>query len=377
MCKDASVCEIDLQDGQSKILNANLMPYNLFLNPAANSIQERVANNEAFKEWCADRVLSIDRRHAKKILNELRLTQNQSIDDKAKISMSYRAVSLQDSFWLKQHDETITWNDVNLFHNHFSQALVPVALYGGSATIRNLRWSDISQELSTNGTYPKAWIQSNNKIFLYKADDSSEDETLRETKASQILSCFDVASLPYFLDVYEGKRVSFCECMTDENRSMVPFRHFKQWCKHHGKNPIDEVKKIDQDGYYKMQIMTYLIGDLDKHDGNWGFFRDNTTGKLKCIHPMFDFNCAFEGYYEKDGGWCIAEEIDIPLGDGEFDFRPTKTQKQVALEGISQVSIHQVHPISRDMFLTEKDFQIFQERCTELGIALSIAEQDI
>lgn len=63
-------------------------------------------------------------------------------------------------------------------------------------------------------------------------------------------------------------------------------------------------------------------------------------------------------------GDVFEDKEHFSLGDGEFDFRPTKTQKQVALEGISQVSIHQVHPINRDMFLTENDFQIFQERCT-------------
>jgi len=102
MCKDQEVCTINTADGSVKIKKPELMPYNLFLQQDTDSIEKRIANLNAFNEWCACRVLSIDRRHAKIILNELHLTQSQAIKDKAEISRNYRAVSLQDAFWLKK-----------------------------------------------------------------------------------------------------------------------------------------------------------------------------------------------------------------------------------------------------------------------------------
>ncbi|MEG0692913.1 MAG: hypothetical protein RR444_07510 [Oscillospiraceae bacterium] len=105
--------------------------------------------------------------------------------------------------------------------------------------------------------------------------------------------------------------------MTNEDLSIVPYRHLKKMFKNQGLAPIDEIKKIDQEGYYKMNVMTYLIGDSDKHDGNWGLLRDNDTGNFIRLHPLFDFNCAFENYNKEDGGWCVPEiEVIEDAEDG-------------------------------------------------------------
>ena len=174
------------------------------------------------------------------------------------------------------------------------------------------------------------------------------------------------------MGAYDGKRVSVCACMTDEHIYMVPFRHFQEWCYHQKKNAIEEVKKIDLDGYYKMNVMTYLIGNSDNHDGNWGFYRDNETGKLTSLHPLFDFNYAFDNYSTPDGGWCIPECITFfgQEEDGDTPFRATKTQKEAALEAMQHVTITQLRPVTKDMFLSTADFEVFQERCRELGIRL-------
>jgi len=162
--------------------------------------------------------------------------------------------------------------------------------------------------------------------------------------------------------------------MTNEDVSIVPFRHFKQWCHENNLNPIEEVKKIDAKGYYIMNIMTYLIGDSDKHDGNWGFFRDNDTGKLLGLHPLFDFNNAFDNYNLKDGGICIPEII--PNTDSDYPpFIVTKSQKEAALEGIKHVQLIQKYKIAEEMFLTENDFAVFCNRCSDLGIEISIGSK--
>jgi len=70
----------------------------------------------------------------------------------------------------------------------------------------------------------------NGKIILLKADDIQKDETLRETKASSLLDCFDVPHVAYYISEYDGERVSVCACMTDKEWAIVPFKDFKVWC---------------------------------------------------------------------------------------------------------------------------------------------------
>lgn len=372
MSKETPVCHFNMETGDFVILEPALMPFNLFFKNEEGTIQEKISNINSFNAWCADRVLSMDRRHAKKILNELGISQSQDDSYKAKISRACRSVSLQDCFWLKQEGESTSWHDINLFTNHFSEALIPVALHGGSATIQNKHWKDVSQELSTNGTFAKAWGRVGDAIVLYKADDVDGNETLRETFASRILACFDVSHVSYRLGSYDGKRVSVCECMTSEELSIVPFRHFNRWCFENNKNAIAEVKKIDAAGYYAMNVMTYLIGNSDNHDGNWGFFRDNETGKLISLHPLFDFNCAFDNYNLPDGGSCIPENIThYEEGDDfGFPFEVTISLREAALEGIKHIDLKQLAPVTSDMFLSMDDFRVFQHRCSELGIQL-------
>lgn len=383
LCKAHRVCEIDQETGDIFIFNQALMPLNLSLSDFHGTIKERISNINSFDAWCADRVLSIDRRYAKRMLNELGLTQSQSTEDKARISRLYRCLSLQDSYWVKKEDENVSWKDVNLFSNSFSNAFVSVSLLGRSLTLRNKDLYSRMPDMTTNGRYAKAWNRVDDQIIMYKADDIEGNETIREVNASKILDCFGVDHVSYELACFDGHRVNMCECMTNEDRSIVPYRHFIAACKRKGIDDVDDiinkVKKIDATGYYTMNIMTYLIGNSDNHDGNWGFFRDNDTGKLLRIHSLFDFNCAFENYDKKDGGWCIPELKKIVMDESnELFYEPdslSKTLQEASLEAVNYVDIEMKHPIRKDYFLSDGDYEVFRTRCDELGIEVKLERE--
>ncbi len=378
MCKNKSIAKLDRETGIAHVKSPELMPLNLDFRETCHSLSDNLHNLQAFDNWCADRVISIDRKYAKQILNTLGLSQSQSIADKAEIARSYRCLSLQDAFWIRSIHESIEWEDVNLFTNSFSNAMVPVSLLGGSITLTNRYLNEGYPDLSTNGTYAKAWMRRNNEIFLFKADDTYEsDETLREVGASQILDAFDIPHVQYWMDHFDNLRVAACKCMTNENTSIVPFRHFRLFCERNHCDPIEEIKKVDPDGYYRMNIATYLIGNTDNHDGNWGLYRDNNTGQFLGIHPLFDFNNAFYGYAFENGGNCIPEMTIIKHGLNElFDwtYEPTKSQQEAAIEAIQHVTIEAKSSVMRSSFLNDNDCDEFCARCNRLGIAIEVVE---
>jgi len=47
-------------------------------------LREKIANINSFDTWCADRLFSLDRKYAKRILNVLGLTQSQTDEEKLK-----------------------------------------------------------------------------------------------------------------------------------------------------------------------------------------------------------------------------------------------------------------------------------------------------
>lgn len=42
-----------------------------------------------------------------------------------------------------------------------------------------------------------------------------------------------------------------------------------------------------------MQVADFILGNTDRHTGNWGFFEDNRTGVICDMHPLMDHDHAF------------------------------------------------------------------------------------
>ena len=90
--------------GAAKIVNRKFMPYDLYLEEggAEVDIDTRINNLDNFYHWCASRVLSLDRKYAKEILNSIGAAQAVTDRERAHISLSYHCVSLTDVFWVRK-----------------------------------------------------------------------------------------------------------------------------------------------------------------------------------------------------------------------------------------------------------------------------------
>lgn len=103
MHMEKTVAEIS-DTGEAKIINEQFMPYDLYLDEeeADFNIDTRLNNLNNFYHWCASRVLSLDRKYAKEMLNSIGAAQAVTDRDRADISLSYHCVSLTDVFWVKK-----------------------------------------------------------------------------------------------------------------------------------------------------------------------------------------------------------------------------------------------------------------------------------
>ena len=81
-----------------------------------------------------------------------------------------------------------------------------------------------------------------------------------------------------------------------------------------------------------MNVIDYLIGNVDRHWGNWGFTVDNKTNKLGKLYPLMDFNKAFLSYDTIDGALCQTTDRRI-------------SQKQAAIEAVQKVGLNQVKDV--------------------------------
>lgn len=339
------VARIDTQ-GHCRIFDETFMPYHLYLEEEEDDIDTLVNNITNFYYWCATRVLTLDRQYAKEILNSIGASQAATDRDRAKIALSYRCVSLTDIYWVREQGEDIRFQDINLYDNHMDNTFVDVSLRGKQITVENRK---LAQDLSTNGCFPKAWVRSEQGFLLYK--DGGADAVEREVLASRVCQCFQCRQVVYRQGFYDGEKVSVSAIMTSKEYSIVSREAFEIYAANREIDALAYILKLDGYSYYMMNILDYLIGNTDRHWGNWGLFLDNQSNKPLCLHPLMDFNQAFRGYDTLEGARCQTVSARI------------LTQKEAALEAVEKIGINQMKETDAAWFGgREQEYEMFRKR---------------
>lgn len=89
--------------------------------------------------------------------------------------------------------------------------------------------------------------------------------------------------------------------------------------------------------YYMMNIVDYLVGNTDRHWGNWGGV-NNANNKPVSLHPLMDFNKTFNAYDNVDGSNC------------QTCFGKRVSQKDAALEAVGEIGLNQIKEIDYNWF---------------------------
>lgn len=331
------LCQIEIPD---------MLPYNLYLEQIADDdIDGRIQNLTNFYHWCASRVLTLDREYAKEILNSIGATQSANDKDRAGIALSYHCLSLMDIFWTKEKNEQQEFQNLNLYENHLESAFVDVSLRGKQMTIQNRHL--IADDLGTQGCYPKAWIRRDNSFWLMK--DGGPESVERELLASKIARCFRLNQVEYEADFYDDQKVSVSKIITSLERSIISMEHFEIYAVNHDIRTMEYVLQLDGYSYFMMNIIDYLIGNTDRHWGNWGMLIDNATNQPIRLYDLMDFNKAFLSYDTIDGANCLT-------------CSDRKSQKEAAIEAVQAVGLNQIREIDMRWFPNDAIREMFQKR---------------
>lgn len=333
--------------GHCRLYDDRYMPYQLYLEEGTD-LDTLVNNMTNFYYWCASRVLTLDRKYAKEIMNSIGASQARTDRDRARISLSYHCLTLTDIHWVRKAGEEITFQEINLYENHLDNALVDLALRGRQITVENSYL--ISDDLSTGGCFPKAWLREADSFLLLKdgADNCVEDELL----ASKICQCFCYRQVKYEAKWYDGQKVSACRIITSLKYSIVSREALDIYALNRDMDPLEYILDLDSYSYYMMNILDYLVGNTDRHWGNWGLWVDNQTNRPIGLHPYMDLNQVFRAYDTLEGASC------------QTAWPRRLTQKEAALEAVKSIGLNQIMEPDREWFAgREQDYSMF---CTRL-----------
>ena len=249
MLKDIPVLEIE--DYRCKILNYELLPISLRY-PDVNY-------DDVMHGWTENRTMNIGRTNAKKLLAGFRISQSNPY----MIARLFHFASLSDCYWMKDVEETYTWEQVSLFENPLEKAVTSTALLGTNRTFHTLVQRIHTPEFTAQGMAAKAWIRETDGLYLYKVGK-------KELPASRILDALNIPHVSYieaensrleeiadqdYIDkIYKrGEKIVKCRIISSEETALVPWEDFQVYCSYHNKNEYDMVKGMDAANYYNMQ----------------------------------------------------------------------------------------------------------------------------
>lgn len=346
------------KNGSCKIYLENFMPYNLCLEELAqddDDIDIRIQNLDNFYYWCATRMLTLDREYAKEIFNSIGASQAVTDRERAAVALSYHCLSITDIYWTKEADEVQDFSSMNLFENHLDKTFVDVSLRGKQMTITNRHL--MADNLGTKGCYPKAWIRKENHFYLIK--DGSAELVENELLASKICRCFDVNQVFYEEDYYDHSKVSSSRIITSLDKSIVSMEYFEIYAANHDINKKQYILNLDKYSYYMMNIIDYLIGNTDRHWGNWGLLIDNKNNEPIGLHALMDFNKAFHSYDTLEGANCLTI----------FEKGKVQNQKEAAIEAVKEIGLNQIEEIQKEWFGDESRRDMFFLRLNLLNMS--------
>ena len=206
------------------------------------------------------------------------------------------ALGLNDTLWVQRVEENLSWDDVSLYYNDFTDVIAKTAFSKG---LRGLQLSSTSPEFTSEGSFEKCWIRNKSgDIFLYKKGSegfaNSGLEPYSEFYASQISNRICRSALSYNLHKFKGHLVSSCAMFTDENNGFFPIYKYLDSSKRYRFGDILAFLKqfaLDEN-FMDMIVLDAVILNPDRHLGNFGFIVDNDTFRIKRLAPVFDHNMA-------------------------------------------------------------------------------------
>lgn len=301
MLKNTKVLYFDLPDFTVEVIRGELLPYFLRENIRKTSnMKDLLYNVQTVKSYLSSRMLSLSRDNAKKIYAAFQIPQVDSLDNRVSICIKCKGVSIQDSYWVQEENESDTWESINIRQNKLKD-IIDLSLGGFSPTITT---SVICPELTTKGLFRKGWVRMDDILYLLKSDKTKDCvNTKMEVLASEILQCFDntIESVVYVSDMknmMDGEgQVSICKNFVGEDYSFVEAWEVMDYCRRLGINYRECCLKKWGAEFASIPVLDYIIVNTDRHTQNYGFMMNNDTGKIEHLAPIFDFNCALVADY--------------------------------------------------------------------------------
>lgn len=254
--------------------------------------------SEGLKKWIQDRKAPKNRQFVDKIMLAIEDDNNP-----LKYVDITHALSLNDAYWITNDLVEHKWQNFNLYQNCFDEVLANVAFTGYSQRVSG---AVTTPELTSGGALKKCWSNRPEGIFLLKGDDfapskDGRSQVTNEYYAAQVAEAMGLNYVPYDLEEFKHRDgtkeiVSVCKLFTTEDIGYIDAYTYLKYCGI--EDPDAEMRTLKgqmkvaelcgEELYADMMLFDSIIGNRDRHSGNFGMLVNNNTGKIIGMAPIFD-----------------------------------------------------------------------------------------
>ncbi len=277
---------------------------------------------DSINSWIEGRKASKHNAHLKSLMRSM------NCDDSEGFIRTTHAASINDTFWIKSKNENVTWNDVSLYRNQFTETISRLAFEG--VGLYDEVFSSTSPEFTCDGSFSKCFRKENytgeygSDIFLYKRGHElsignivkSGYEPYCEQMASEIAKVISPkGAISYELVTLHNKLASRCNLFTNERFGYASYAKVSNAHNIELQKVFDYFSGIGSEQMFReMLVIDSLCFNQDRHAGNYGVLFDNDTLEIIGMSPIFDLNLSLLPYTE-------ANDFDN-IGDKLFECSP-------------------------------------------------------
>lgn len=260
MCKNNYVYNIDTEE----VINYHLLP----------GIMQRKACTTTFKIWLKSRYSSETNSLARQLKG---ITFGQG--KRPTINKETRAFSLSDCYWLKNTDDTVYFEAISPYYTKF---------WGGHGEYDGTS----IPTLYVGGFINKEWVSSG-ALNKYGKDTTIELDCIVLCKICGIQS-ENILPIIHNTEIIgvQVENITTPDLMLEQaNQS--------------GKLDVDDFDEYTIERLFgfqgiQMVVIDAIVGNGDRHAGNFGWLRDSNCGAYKCMAPLYDFDHALDSKAASD-----------------------------------------------------------------------------
>lgn len=328
MHKRVPVASIEL-DNATGFIQKIAEVYNPKHLPIGVTIKNGIADRAAFNDWWTDRSIPASRSGIREALETLEIPNTKML-----LVRCY-GLSLSDQYWICPDGSDLNWDDINFFHNDFSDDIGDV-LFGKRKKKDVINFS--TPDSTSDGNLKKRWkIINGNRCLIKGGSNPFRQQPFNEVIATRIMERLNIPHISYTVILDNGSPYSVCEDFVDDNTDLVPawrifqskkksnnvsvYGHFVSCCKDLCIGNV--VPFLD-----RMIVLDYIIANEDRHLNNFGALRNAETLEWIGMAPIYDSGSSLG--YDKMPSQIYSEK--------EVACKPFKTYHTEQLKLVSDFS---------------------------------------